>query len=69
MVDNISYARGPAQALVIMHYPHISTAFLSKGWGFRGTYRPTCFATSTLSLWVLHGRRRKKLKAFISDDN
>ena len=55
MVDNVSYVQGPAQALVIIHHPHISTASLSKGWGFRGTYRPTCFAASTLSLWVLRG--------------
>ena len=55
---DILYVQGPAQALVIIHNPHISIASLSKGWGFRGTYRPTCFAASTLSLWVLHGRRR-----------
>ena len=56
MVDNVSYVQGPAQPLVIIHHPHVSTAFLSMGWGFRGTYRPTCLAASTLSVWVLCGR-------------
>ena len=59
MVDNISYIQGPAQPLVIIHHPHVSTASLSKGWGvFRGMYRPTCLAASTLSLglvWVGRG--------------
>ena len=32
MVDNVSYVEGPAQALVIIHLPHISTASLSNGW-------------------------------------
>ena len=32
-VDNVSYVQGPAQALVIIHHPHVSTASLSKGWG------------------------------------
>ena len=50
MLDNISHVQGPAQALVIIHQPHVSTASLSKGWGFRGAYRPTCSAASTLSL-------------------
>ena len=48
MVDNISYVQGLAQPLVIIHHPRISTASLSKGWGFRGTCRPTCLAASTL---------------------
>ena len=56
MVDNVSCVLGPAQPLVIIHHPHVSTASLSKGWGFRGMYRPTYLAASTLSLWVLHGR-------------
>ena len=58
VVDNVSCIQGPAQPLVIIHHPHISTAPLSRGWGFRGMYRPTCFAASTLSLWVLSGQRR-----------
>ena len=33
MVDNDSYVQGSAQALVIIHCPHISTASLSKGKG------------------------------------
>ena len=33
MVDNFSYVRGPAQPLVTIHHPHVSTASLSKGWG------------------------------------
>ena len=57
MVDNVSYVQGLAQPLVIIHHPHVSTAFLSKGWEFRGTYRPTYLAASTLSLWVLRGQR------------
>ena len=57
VMDNILYIQGPSQALVIIHCPHVSTASLSKGWGFRGAYRPTCSAVSTLSLWVLYGRR------------
>ena len=40
MADNVSYIQGPAQALVIIHRPHV----------FRGAYRPTCSAPSTLSL-------------------
>ena len=32
MVDNVSYVQGPAQPLVIIHHPHVSTASLSKGW-------------------------------------
>ena len=57
MVDNVSYVQGSAQPLVIIHHPHVSAASLSKGWGFRGTYRLTCIAASTLSLWVLRGWR------------
>ena len=33
MVDNVSYIQGPAQALVIIHHPHVSTASLSRGGG------------------------------------
>ena len=33
MVDNVSYVQGPAQPLVIIHHPHVSTASLSKGVG------------------------------------
>ena len=33
VVDNISYVQGCAQALVMIHCPHVSTAPLSKGWG------------------------------------
>ena len=33
VVDNISCIQGPAQPLVIIHHPHISTAPLSRGWG------------------------------------
>ena len=33
MVDNVSYIQGPAQVLVIILCPHVSTAFLSKGLG------------------------------------
>ena len=57
MVDNVSYVQGLAQPLVIIHHPHVSTASVSKGGGVRGMYRPTCSAASTLSLWVLRGRR------------
>ena len=32
MVDNVSYVQGPAQSLVIIHHPHVSTSS-SKGWG------------------------------------
>ena len=32
MMDNVSYIQGSAQALVIIHCPHISTASLRKGW-------------------------------------
>ena len=32
VVDNVSYVQGPAQPLVIIHHPHVSTASLSKGW-------------------------------------
>ena len=33
VVDNISYVQVSAQALVIIHCPHLSTATLSNGWG------------------------------------
>ena len=33
VVDNVSYVQGPAQPLVIIHHPYVSTASLSKGWG------------------------------------
>ena len=48
MVDNVSSVQGPAQPLVIIHHPHVSTASFSKGGGFRGIYRPTCLAASTV---------------------
>ena len=56
MVDNVSYVQGLAQPLVIIHHPHISTA--SVGWGgLEGGIGLPAFAASTLSLWVLRGRR------------
>ena len=39
MVDNVSCVQGFAQGLVIIHWPHVSTASLSKGWGFRGVHK------------------------------
>ena len=33
MMDNVSYVQGPAQALVTIHHPHVSTASLSKRLG------------------------------------
>ena len=33
VVDNVSYVQGPAQLLVIIHHPHVSTASVSEGWG------------------------------------
>ena len=48
MVDNVSYVQGSARALVIIHCPHVSTASLSKGWGFRGAHRPTSSAAMYL---------------------
>ena len=48
MVDNISYIQGFALALVIIHCPHVSTVSQSKGWGYRGAHRPTCFAVMYL---------------------
>ena len=57
MMDNVSYVQGLIQPLVIIHHPCVSTASLSKAWGFRGTHRPTCLAANTLSLGVLGGRR------------
>ena len=50
MMDNISYVQGSAQALVIILWPHVSTASLSKGQGFTGVHRPIFSAASTLSL-------------------
>ena len=44
MVNNVSYVQGSTQALVIIHWPHVSTASLSQGWGFRRAHRPTCSA-------------------------
>ena len=58
MVDNVSYVQGFAQPLVIIHHPHVSTASVSKGWGvLEGRIGLPAFAASTLSLWVLRGRR------------
>ena len=48
MEDNISYVHGLAQPVVIIHHPHVSTASVSKGGGFRGTYRPTCICSPYL---------------------
>ena len=31
VMDNVSYAQGSAQALVIIHCPHVLPASLSKG--------------------------------------
>ena len=31
--ENVSYVQGPAQPLVIIHNPHVSTTSLTKGWG------------------------------------
>ena len=58
------------QALVIIHHPHVSTASFGFGnyspsthfnclfeQGVRDLEGSTCSAASTLSLWVLHGRR------------
>ena len=39
MVNNISYIQGPAQPLVIIHHPHVSTASLSWGVGWGGGKR------------------------------
>ena len=33
MEDNVSYVHGLAQPVVIIYYPHVSTASVSKGWG------------------------------------
>ena len=44
----MSYVQGSAQALVIIRCPHVSATSLSKGWGFRGAHRPTCFAAMYL---------------------
>ena len=33
MMDNISYIKGPAQVLIIIHHLHVSTASPSKGGG------------------------------------
>ena len=33
VVDDASYVQGPAQALVIIHCPHVSTVSLNKQWG------------------------------------
>ena len=37
VVDNVSYVQGFSQVLVIIHYPHVSTASLGKGWDGRGS--------------------------------
>ena len=55
MALNVSYVQGLAPP----HHPHVSTASVSKGWGFRGTHRPTCICSQYLvSLglaWVERG--------------
>ena len=33
VVEKVSYIQGPAQPLVTIHHPHVSTASSSKGWG------------------------------------
>ena len=38
VASSILYIQGSAQVLVIIHWPHISTASLSKGWGCIGVY-------------------------------
>ena len=43
-----SYVQGSAQTLVIIHCPHVSSASLKKGWRFKETYSPTCFAATYL---------------------
>ena len=48
MMDNIPHVQGSAQALVIIHCPHVSTASLSMVWGSRGVHRPTFSATMYL---------------------
>ena len=62
MVDNVSYIQGPAQSLVIIHHPHVSTASLSKGWGggwFRVTYKAFLLCSQYLGslgvAWVERG--------------
>ena len=73
MVDNISYVQGPAQPLVIIHHPHVSTAGSAFGnyspptrfnclceqgiGGLEGHIGLPAYATSALSLWVLCGQR------------
>ena len=49
----VSCVQGRPQTLVIIHHP-LSEQGVG---GFRGSYRPTCSAASTLSLWVLRGQR------------
>ena len=49
MVDNSSYILDLAQALVIIHRPHISTTSLSKGWGFKGAYKAYLFCSQYLA--------------------
>ena len=56
-MDNVSYVQGLAPPLVIIHHPHVSTASVSKGGGLEGRIGLPAFAASTLSLWVLRGRR------------
>ena len=48
MEDNVSYVHGLAQPGVIIHHPHVSTASVSKGCGFRGMYKPTCICSQYL---------------------
>ena len=57
MMDIVSYVQGLAQPLVIILPIHFNCLFELGAGGFRGTHRPTCLASSTLSLGVLRGRR------------
>ena len=58
MVDNVSYVQGLAQPLVIIHHPTRFNCLCEQGArGLEGCIGLPAFAASTLSLWVLHGRR------------
>ena len=57
MVDNISYVQGLAQALVIIHCPHISIASLTKGWGVTEGPIGLPALQPVTCLWVLRGQR------------
>ena len=40
MVDNVSYVQGPAQPLVMIHHPHVSTASEQGVGGLEGRIGP-----------------------------